>query len=155
MTIQEFASHYSKMFIRDIRDDGTEYVKTIDERPEELTELIYKAHGGMVPDDWRYKFIEESLDRIAETEDEDDLDCPELEPDIYTYDLLQWLVSRNDRYDYVDQATEEYGHGDSLIEDIMLGQIKEREEVYFSVLSSLRKIKENIEEELRFSGFLR
>lgn len=154
MTIQELASHYSKMFIRDTRDDGTEYVKTIDERPEELTELIHKAHGDMMPDDWRYKFIEESLDIIAE-QDEDDLDCPELEPDIYTHDLLQWLASRNDRYDYVDQATEEYGHGNSLINDIMLGQIKEKEEVYFSVLSSLREIKENIEAELRFWGFLR
>ena len=143
MTIQELASYYSKMFIRDTRNNGTEYVKTIDERPEELAELIYKAHGDMLPDDWRYKFIEEALDQIAETEDEDDLGCPELEPDICTYDLLQWLASRNDRYDYVDQATEEYGHGNSLINDIMLGQIKEKEEVYFSVLSSLRKIKEN------------
>ena len=154
MTIQELAGHYSKMFVRDTRDDGTEYVKTIDERPEELTELIHKAHGDMLPDDWRYKFIEEALDQIAETEEEDDLDCPELESDIYTYNLLQWLASRNDRYNYVDQATEEYGHGNSLINDIMLGQIKEKEEVYFSVLSSLREIKENTEKELKSWGFL-
>jgi len=149
-TIQKLASHYSKMFTRDIRNDGTEYVKTIDDSPEELTELIYNAHGDMMPDDWKYKFIEESLNRIAETENEDDLDCPELESDIYTHDLLQWLASRNDRYDYVDQATAEYGHSNSLINDIMLGQIKEKEEVYFSVLSSLRKIKENLEEDLKF-----
>ena len=93
MTIQELANRYYKMFIRDTRDDGTEYVKTIDERPEELTELIHKAHGDMMPDGWKYKFIEEAIGRIAETEDEDELDCPELEPDIYTHDLLECYFS--------------------------------------------------------------
>ena len=60
MTIQELANRYYKMFIRDTRDDGTEYVKTTDERPEELTELIHKAHGDMMPDDWKYKFVRRS-----------------------------------------------------------------------------------------------
>jgi len=156
MTIQELASHYSKMFIRDIRDDGTEYVKTIDDRPEELTELIYDAHGNMMPDDWKYKFIEESLNQIAETEDEDDLDFPNIEPDIYNSVLLQWLSSNLTRAEYFDEAVEEYGWNDEgFYWNLMAAQVKEKEEVYFSVLSSLRKIKENLEEDLRFFGFLR
>jgi hypothetical protein len=47
----------------------------------------------MLPDDWRYQFIEEALDAISE-----DGEDAQLEPAIYTHELTGWLHSRADRH---------------------------------------------------------
>jgi hypothetical protein len=148
-TVQKLAAEYSSMFVRDTRNDGTEFVKTIDGRPEELTQLIHAAHNNMMPDDWKYKFVEASLDLIAETEDEEDLDSPNIEPDVYNSTLLQWLSSNLTRAEYFDEAVEEYGwNKEGFYWNLMAAQVREKEEVYFSVLSSLREIIEDMEDEL-------
>jgi len=142
-TVNELAKEALGWFITDTRDNGEEFVKTKEGRPDWLKNLIFTAHGGMLPDDYRYKFIENSLQYIADQdEDADDLDCPEIEADSYTSELTKWLHSRNDRVCYLTEALETFGIKDGFAA-LQLAQLREREEVYHSVLSSLRELCEN------------
>ena len=141
--VNELAKEALGWFITDTRDNGEEFVKTKEGRPDWLKNLIFTAHGGMLPDDYRYKFIENSLQYIADQdEDADDLDCPEIEADSYTSELTKWLHSRNDRVCYLTEALETFGIKDGFAA-LQLAQLREREEVYHSVLSSLRELCEN------------
>jgi hypothetical protein len=48
------------------RDNGDKYVALKDGSPEWMTDVCHKAHGDMLPDDWRYSFISEAVDYIDE-----------------------------------------------------------------------------------------
>jgi hypothetical protein len=100
-TVNELARETLEWFETGTRDNGEEFVKTKEGRPEWLTNLNFTAHGGMMPDDHRYKFIEDALIIIANSDQETELDCPEIEADTYTSDLTKWLHSRNDRVYYL------------------------------------------------------
>lgn len=100
----------------------------------------------MLPDDWRYEFIVDALDAIADHEDEDEA-RDSIEADIYTAELTGWLHSRVDRYEYCDNAAQEFGASDTLLGSLQLGQLMEKHEVFDSVLSSLRDQLETLETE--------
>lgn len=137
MTIQEKAAEISKMFVEKTRDDGSKYWST-DSADEAIRDMCHDAHGEMLPDDWKYRFIVDALDLIAEADDVDDVT---IEPDVYTADLTAWLASHNGRVDYLTRVLEEFGTTDG-IGAIAMAQAFEREEVYFSVLSSIRAMVE-------------
>ena len=146
-TVNELAREALEWFETGTRDNGEEFVKTKEGRPDWLKNLIFTAHGGMMPDDYRYKFIEKSLQYISDQdEDADDLDCPEIEADSYTGDLTAWLHSRNDRVYYLTEALEEYEIKDGF-QALQMAQLRERGEVYYSVLNSLRELYDAQEEE--------
>lgn len=144
LTVQELASKIEDFFTKIQRNNGEEIWTLKDEAPGWITDRIVRpAHGDMMPDDWKYEFIYQSLSAIANASD-DDLDSPELGPDVYNHELLKWLSSHLERIGYVDEAVSEYGgHSDQgIIGDISFGQMREKDEVYFSVLNSLRRISE-------------
>lgn len=143
-TINELAEESLEWFVTDTRDDGEKFTKTKDGRPKWLTDLIFTAHGDMMPDDHRYKFIEEALELIADQDA--DIDCPEIEADIYTSDLTKWLNSRNDRVYYLSEALENSDITDGF-QLLMMAQSIEREEIYYSVLNSLRELCKDQEDE--------
>lgn len=140
MTIQELAQSYLEWFEKLKREGGRNTYSLKDGRPEELYDLVYEAHCGKLPDDWSYNFIQDVLCNIADADDPEDII---VEPDIYNHDLLNWLSSRTDRCDYVDEAVEEYGLPETkefeLMKLIAWGQLQEKREVFESVLSSLKK----------------
>ena len=139
-TVNELAKEALGWFTTDARDNGEEFVKTKEGRPDWLENLIFTAHDDMMPDDYRYRFIEDALQYISDQdEDADDLDCPEIEADSYTSELTKWLHSRNDRVYYLTEALEEYEINDGF-QALYLAQLCERGEVYDSVLSSLREL---------------
>lgn len=113
--------------------------------PEWVMDMVFKAHeqGQVLPDDYKYAFIVESLDRIEETDDPDEA-ANEIEADVYTSDLYAWLTSLMSRQGYVDEAVQEFGEPGGIVDQIMLGQVREKHEVYWTVLNFLRK---QIEEE--------
>ena len=137
MTIQEKAAQIRSTFVEKIRTDGTKYWSTESEEAE-IKELCHAAHDDMMPDDWKYRFIVDALNLVAEADDVDDVT---IEPDIYTADLTAWLASHNGRVYYLTQALEEYGETDGF-RALACAQAFEREEVYFSVLSSIRAMVE-------------
>ena len=55
---------------------------------------------------------------------------------------MAWLGSRNDRYQYVDNAIEDYGKGASVMDDIRMGQYIERLEVFDAVANFLEDMTE-------------
>lgn len=135
MTIQELARYYADMFITAPRENGETYV-TLRDSNEDLTTLIRDAHGEMMPNDYKYQFIREALEAVADSDDIDDI-C--LEPAIYYSDLLDWVSSNLTRPTYVDEAVEELGYKD-FYNSLMIGQLREKEEILYSVRSSLESL---------------
>ncbi|HUM42868.1 MAG TPA: hypothetical protein PKI14_07970 [Fervidobacterium sp.] len=144
MTIQKLAEEWLEWFVWD-KDREIYYLK--ENAPYELLEVVRMAHGDMLPDNYKYEFIVEALEAIADYDgDEDDIEelADDLEADCYDSDLLEWLNSHSIRTWYVDKAVEEMGHGGGIMEDIAMGQVEEKREVFFTVLEDLR---ENLEED--------
>lgn len=146
MTIQELADMYLNYLETAKKEDGTSYVRCKENAPVNLKVLIQEAHDGMLPDDYKYDFVETALQEIAGYDgDEDCIEdvANELEPDVYNSDLIKWFGSHHSRWEYVNEAVELWGHADDIIEDIKNGQLMEMQEVFYSVLESLRKIIED------------
>lgn len=115
-----------------------------DGRPEWVREMVYEVHdqGAILPDDYKFAFIVASLDGIIEADDPEEAD---FEPDVYTNDLYDWLTSHLNRAAYVDEAVKEFGgEPGGIVDQIMLGQVAEKREVYDIVLKSLQR---QVEEE--------
>lgn len=143
MTIQKLANQALEMLETKVRTNGNNYVCFKDDRPQWMQDLAFRAHnnGEMLPNDYRYEFIESALTAIASHDDIEDA-RDSIEADIYTSDLMAWLASRNDRYQYVDSAIEDYGKGVSVIDDIRMGQCVERLEVFEAVANFLKDMTE-------------
>lgn len=121
------------------------YVKK-DDTPEWVSDLVYEAHGSLFPDDYVYQYVVESLEALAENDDEDEA-RETIEADIYTGKLLEWLASHLSRQGYVDEAVEEFGYPGSIVRAIQLGQYAEREEVFESVLSNLEQRLDEVDDD--------
>ena len=98
-TIQELAAYYDSFFEIRTRDNGETFVCLKDDRPDELRDLIREAHEGKLPDDWIYQKSRDILCHIAEG-----YDPSEIEPDIYTHELIEWLKGNTHLF---DEALEE------------------------------------------------
>lgn len=123
------------------RDKDTIFA-TKEGAPGWVRDIVSAGHGEMFPDDLRYEYIHDALYILANCDDEDNYhESIDADVDVYTHDLTGWLHSRIDRFNYVDEATEELGQPDSIITALQYGQYREREEVLYLV-------KEEIEEQL-------
>jgi len=138
MTIQKLAEEWLEWFVWD-KDREIYYLK--EDAPSELLEVVRMAHGDMLPDNYKYEFIVEALEAIADyCGDEEDIEdlVLDFEPDAYTSELLDWLGSNLERQYYVDEAVSQLGHGEGIMEDIAMGQVEEKREVFYTVLNCLR-----------------
>jgi len=134
--LQKLAGETLKQFVRRTRVDGKKFWCLSDSFPGGwISDMIHAAHCDAIPDDYKYKFIVESLGMIAESADPEGID---MEADIYNAALTDWLGSANYRPGYVDEAIDELGHTDTIIGDIQQGQIREQQEVFEIVLEALR-----------------
>lgn len=126
----EYSMSMLKSIQTKMREEGPEYVSTIEGRPDWLTEIIHTAHEDMLPDDWKYAFIEEAVNALANTQEPNDVN---LEPDIYNHKLLEWLSSNLTRPGYIDDAVQEFGMAEGKQFDAMQlvgqGQWKEKYDV--------------------------
>lgn len=82
------------------RSSGEKFVGVKVGAPVWVSHLVRHAHDGMLPDDWRYEFIGNSLTAIAHG----DLEGVSLVPSDYTYQLANWLASDGYRISYCDDA---------------------------------------------------
>jgi hypothetical protein len=113
-----------------------------DGAPDWFTDLCHHAHGGMMPDDWRYEFIQDALNAPADGADEDRLDLDALYP--YTADRLGWLSSNLDRSGYCDEAAEDAGGPPGeVLAFVAWGTACELREVFDLVRSGLEEIAED------------
>jgi hypothetical protein len=155
MQVSALAGEALSFFERAHRESGPDYIRTRDE-PEWVHELVRRAHGNMFPDDWRYEAIRDALSAIEDSgaESIDDLDDVDHEyadgkVDIYTGDRIAWLASHGLRADYCDEARSEgiASESASVVELIGAGQYMEAQEVFSSVVQSLRDRLEELDED--------
>lgn len=119
------------------RPDGSKYIRQTRQAPKWFQDLCRKAHGDLLPDDWRYKFIAESLTQLKEYGGDREEACSWIEADTYNSDLLDWLRSNVNRASFVDEARGEYGPGDGVIDEIARGQQLEKIAVFHLVADFL------------------
>ena len=136
MTIQEVAQEMIDNMETKTRDNGRDYRVNKTEVAWQK-DIIHKAHGDKLPDDYVYDFIYEALCALVECSagDEDDA-ILQIEPDVYTSELTAWLNSRCDRVVYMTEAIEE-GAADGF-HALMTAQGKEKSEVGYLVLAGIR-----------------
>src|SRR5881394_1069495 len=124
------------------RDTDRDILLPADGAPPWFTDLCHHAHGSMMPDDWRYEFIQDALNAIEDGADEDRLDLDALYP--YTADRLAWLASHLDRPGYCDAAAEEAGGPPAdVLAFVAWGMDRELREVLDLVRSKLEEIAED------------
>lgn len=141
--IQDLAKEMSQAFEGSTRATGESFRKLKDGSPEWMTEVSRAAHGDMLPDDWRYTFIEEICGALADVEDVDDV---EIEADIYTNDLTAWLHSRADRVSYITETLEEGLGCENGYKLLAYAQYLEKREVLDAVRTALQERLDVIEE---------
>lgn len=134
-TIQELAREGSAFLTTSTRPDGSTFYRLADNAPQWVSDLVYSAHGDMMPDDYRYRWSAYALDAFAEYDDHQTaIDDIQAEP--YNSQLLSWVSSNLYRMAWVDEAISE-GCCETLSEALSWGQAAEMREVYYSVLESL------------------
>jgi hypothetical protein len=150
MEIAELAE-YALTFYETTQRPGEEETIWVlkDRHPTWIYEMNQKAHEGMLPDDYKYEYITDTLNALEEGRDPEE-GAFEIEADVYNHQLLKWLQSHGERAGFVDEAVKEMGHSEQmgLMGDIMMGQAAEKQQVWRSVVESLNERLEEIESEI-------
>lgn len=145
MELDELAKHASSFIVTKTRPDGESFITIKKRRPTWLMDMAKTVHdsGRWLPDDYKYEYMDQALDLLADGVDPED---PQLEADVYTSDLYKWLTSHMERASYVDEAVKELGHSNQgVVGDIMMGQVREKEEVFRLVVEVLNERLKEIE----------
>lgn len=144
-TIQELAREGSAFLTTSTRPDGSTFYRLADNAPQWVSDLVYSAHGDMMPDDYRYRWSAYALEAFSSYDDPETA-IYEIEPEPYNSQLLAWVSSNLIRIAFVDDAMDN-GSSD-LISALAAGQAAEMSEVYYSVLESLVTELEEMEAEV-------
>ena len=148
-SIREHATKMEACFVIDTRSDNSKFWKLREPSPIWMVELVRMVHRDgdhFFPDDYRYKFIVESLNAIGEAfhNDENMDDEYEVEDflpeEVYTSKLLTWLSSHNDRTHYIDEAEEFLPDSRTFEQALMCAYRLEQMEVLNSVVANLEKL---------------
>jgi hypothetical protein len=119
------------------RPDDSRYWRKKHECPEWIEEMVHAAHddGDMLPDDYRYEYIVNALDLLADGVDPAE---PEIEADPYTHDLTEWMGSHSWRREYVNDAIKDLDIKD-INHAMMEGQVAEKTEIFHAVVRALEE----------------
>ena len=140
-TVQELARILADSLTTQERNGKTITV-TKDDKPEWVVDVIHAAHGNLLPDDWTYEVVGEVAELLADGDDDSDI-----EADIYTHDLLQWLAEYPNAADAVDEWYDETGEPrGALIEQLQQGQYKAKRDIFYAVESALEELATEEEE---------
>lgn len=128
-------------YFQTVHTERGSILKVKPDAPIWMSDLVHHAHGDMLPDDRRYQYIREACDLLSENEDLDDA-MNDVQVDVYTPALIDWLGSHSERRYYADMALHDYGIApDTTVVDIIdWGQRLERCEVIGLVDGYLRDL---------------
>lgn len=144
------------------RDDGTEYIRTIDgtwmdeHRTDGPVLAAHRQADGwlMMPDDHRYEMVADALEALScldndATEDNAQDKLYSIEPPVSMHDLATWLASHNDRQGYCDEKMEDRSIAAeaTMFDRLQAGYLQEQREVSNAVLAWLLDHIEPKEEE--------
>ena len=110
ITIQTVAEEMYNNLERKTRKDESVFY-ACKESIEWQTDIIHKAHGEYMPNDFIYDTIHTVLSNISDlgvdsTEEEAQEVIYQLEPDCYTANLTAWLHDNNNNVYYLTEALE-------------------------------------------------
>jgi hypothetical protein len=151
LEIDELAKYAGSFFVTKTRPtdkpraEGASFIALKKRRPTWVVEMVKRVHddGKWFPDDYKYEYTDQALNVLATGMNPEE---PELEADVYTSDIYKWFTSHLERSAYVDEATKEWGHSDQgIVSDLMMGQVREKEEVFRLVVDALEERLKDIE----------
>lgn len=133
------------------RESGEEFVRTKRGAPEWIADVVREgAHegGATLPDDWRYATARSALAWLADTDpDEWDEDVTEWADgcvDAYNGARLAWLANCPGAVDAVDDAREQFGPADNLLDEIGRGQYELAVAIGHGIAHELRELAESM-----------
>jgi hypothetical protein len=147
-SVQKLAKRLTEALETNKRNNGDDFVSLKDGSRSWMTDVIRSVHADKLPDDTVYALIERCADALTDAdEDADPQDViSEIESDIYTSDLTEWLHARVDHIAYVDEVLSE-----GLITDgatvLMRAQKKQIDEVGYALVSALEEAAEGMDGE--------
>ncbi len=139
-TLSEIAAEAAAQFHATTRNttSGTEPIVTLkDGTPPWLSQAIYEAHDGMLPDDWKFSTAQEACEAIAHGGGYENMQATAeqfaADADIYIADLQRWLSSHPERAGYCQDPHP----GATREEAIRAGQALERSEIFHAILTAI------------------
>jgi len=140
-TVIELAGEMSKAFETKTRDNGDTFKVLKNGSPEWMRGICHKVHGEDLPDDTIYSLIESAVDTISDCEEPEEIEerLYEVEADVYTSDLTEWLNRRNSHVYYLTEALEEFEPKDGF-QLLAVAQKIQIDEVGFATLNALQEI---------------
>lgn len=140
VAIGRLAAEAFEWFETATRPNGEDYVRRSDGAPEWVADLVYAAHGGdsayLLPDDYRYAFIRDALEALADADGYMDAAAEGLPETVYTSELLAWVGSSARRIAISDAVAEDLGIR-GIFNTLQSGERAERLEVLTLVHSFL------------------
>jgi len=157
--VKDLAGEMSAQFTTDKRSNGDVYYHLKDGHRgtmDWMNEVCYAGHkdgspgpfSSMLPDDYRYEMINDCLDVLSESDDEDEArEQLDGKVPVYTGQLTAWLASNVNRPGYCDEAVSEgLVDGSDIMQTISCGYLRELEEVFSEILRALEAEAERREE---------
>ena len=144
---------FADQFETRTRNNGDTFHCLTDSRPDWSQDVARQCHDGMIPDDYRYKWLSHGADTLADIpadEWEDSIyEIADSMVDIFNYSLLQWCASHLSRVGYVDEEANETlsptpGKFD-LIHSLQVGQFREIRETLGFLVSEIESIADDVE----------
>ena len=134
-SIRECARIMVNAMVHKTHENGEEFVSVREEISENLKtvlqEIIRRAHGDMLPDNFKYKMIFEVSSNLR---DLDMRDFEEFQPeelaDVYTHQLTAWLASHTARTEYANESLDMAGPGAPMFDILLTAQGLEYREVF-------------------------
>jgi len=115
------------------------YLKN-DDAPQWVIDMAKEVHGDMLPDDYKYAYIVDALEALAEADDVDNArSIIHDSVDIETYRLFHWVQSHTERLGRANDASDEFVL-DTIEGFLTAGQYIERDEVFTIVLDTLENL---------------
>lgn len=90
-------------------------------------------------EDFRYQVMRDACEALSHLDDHEWDDAPSLEPDIYNVDLCRWL---NGKAHYVNEAIEDFGASEDIMDMIQRGQFLEKREVMSQTIHAIQELVE-------------
>jgi hypothetical protein len=144
--LKEAAAAMAESFEQRTRANGESFYALKDEAPDWMTDALYEAHNGILPDDWAYSAARSLVNGLADIDSDDTAESVQYNGrdseiidscvDVYTGRLTAWLASHLARVAYCDDAAEEYGEPGDMIKRIAQGQYYELSQIFNAILSA-------------------
>jgi hypothetical protein len=146
--VVRLASIMSGMLEWSKRNDGTKFVRVkdgVDKMGHWVYDVVRAANGDGWLDDTVFEFAWEAASTLSECDETDDEETLreriyEMEPDVYTHDLTEWLNRRPDHTYYLTQAQEEFGAITDGFQLLGTAQKIQMDEVGMAVLQALNDV---------------